>query len=181
MKATPEPAPARPEVTDDMGSAGMRTFFRIAEAWQLNNEQTMVLLGQPSKATFFKWKGGQGAALKHDTLQRLSYVLGIYRATIQQCLPGVKASAIHQFASEAFRDAGFKQPVALAGHGVGAWWHQQRPYMVPSSEDVIETGMVLAFEPHVNYWHLQDMFLISDEGQEILSPLFSTDEMLEVG
>ncbi len=53
--------------------------------------------------------------------------------------------------------------------------------MVPSSEDVIEAGMVLAFEPHVNYWHLQDMFLISDEGQEILSPLFSTDEMLEVG
>ena len=108
-------------------------------------------------------------------------VLGIYRATIQQCLPGVKASEIHRFASEAFRNAGFKQPVALAGHGVGAWWHQQPPYMVPSSEDVIEAGMVLAFEPHVNFWHLQDMFLISDEGQEILSPLFSTDEMLEVG
>ncbi len=80
MIANPEPAAARPEVTDDMGSAGMRAFFEIAEAWGLSPDKGMVLLGQPSKATFFNWKKGQVPALKHDTLQRLSYVLGIYRA-----------------------------------------------------------------------------------------------------
>ena len=41
--------------------------------------------------------------------------------------------------------------------------------------------MVLAFEPHVDYYHLQDMFLITEDGREHLSPLFSTDQMLEVG
>ena len=41
--------------------------------------------------------------------------------------------------------------------------------------------MVLAFEPHVNELHLQDMFLIGDDGQENLSPLFATDAPLVVG
>ena len=80
MIATPHAAPARPEITDDMGFTGMRTFFRIAETWQLSVEQAKILLGRPSKATFHRWKRGEGGALKHDTLQRLSYVLGIYRA-----------------------------------------------------------------------------------------------------
>ncbi len=80
MVATPEAARERPEVTDDMGSTGMRAFFEIAGAWQLKTGQAMVLLGQPSRATFHKWKRGQVGGLKHDTLQRLSYVLGIYRA-----------------------------------------------------------------------------------------------------
>lgn len=37
----------RPEVTDDMGSSGMRAFFRIAETWGLSPDQGMVLLGRP--------------------------------------------------------------------------------------------------------------------------------------
>ena len=41
--------------------------------------------------------------------------------------------------------------------------------------------MVLAFEPHVNEFHLQDMYLIRDDGQENLSPYFGTDAPLVVG
>lgn len=108
-------------------------------------------------------------------------ILGIYRGTIEQAKPGVKASEIHRFASDAFKSAGIKGRVALAGHGVGTWWHQQQPYLVPNNDIIIESGMVLAFEPHVDYYHIQDMFLITDDGQEHLSPLFSTDEMLVVG
>ena len=81
---------------------------------------------------------------------------------------------------EAFADAGFPGRVGIAGHSVGAWWHQQPPFLVPSDPTVIEAGMVLAFEPHVDYYHIQDMFLITDDGTELLSPLMSTDEMLVV-
>ena len=87
---------------------------------------------------------------------------------------------IYHFANDKFHEAGFQGNVALAGHGVGAWWHQQEPYMVPSSNRVLEEGMVVALEPHIGpVWHLQDMVLVTADGApRLLSPLFSTDEML---
>ena len=102
----------------------------------------------------------------------------IYRATIDRCRPGAKASDIYHFANDSFHQAGFQGNVSLAGHGVGAWWHQQEPYMVPSSDRVLEKGMVVALEPHIGYWHLQDMVLVTDDGPRLLSPLINTDEML---
>ena len=105
----------------------------------------------------------------------------IYRATIDRCRPGAKASDIYHFANDSFHRAGFQGNVSLAGHGVGAWWHQQEPYMVPSSTQELEEGMVVALEPHIDYWHLQDMVLVTDDGPCLLSPLINTDEMLVAG
>ena len=105
----------------------------------------------------------------------------IYRATIDHCRPGVRASDIYHFANNAFGDAGIEGKVALAGHGVGAWWHQQEPYMVPSGKHTLEKGMVVALEPHIGPWHLQDMVLITDGAPRLLSPLINTDEMMVTG
>ena len=107
--------------------------------------------------------------------------LDIYRATIERCVPGAKTSDIYHFANDRFHEAGFQGNVALAGHGVGAWWHQQEPYMVPSSTRVLEEGMVVALEPHIGYWHLQDMVLVTADGPRLLSPLINTDEMMIAG
>jgi Protein of unknown function (DUF2384). len=76
----------------DMSAAGLRTFFNIAQAWGLTAEEQMVLLGAPSRSTFFKWKSNpQAADLRRDTLERLSYILGIYKA-LQILLPDASAS-----------------------------------------------------------------------------------------
>ena len=107
--------------------------------------------------------------------------LDIYRATIEQCMPGTRTADIYHFANDRFHDAGFQGNVSLAGHGVGAWWHQQEPYMVPSSSRVLEEGMVVALEPHIGYWHLQDMVLVTADGPRLLSPLINTDEMMIAG
>ena len=107
--------------------------------------------------------------------------LDIYRATIEQCTPGARTADIYHFANDRFHDAGFQGNVSLAGHGVGAWWHQQEPYMVPSSSRVLEEGMVVALEPHIGYWHLQDMVLVTADGPRLLSPLINTDEMMIAG
>ena len=66
----------------DHVEAGLRAFYRIAEKWDLANDQAMVLLGQPAKATFFKWKKGDvaTAAQSLDLASRLSYVLGIFKS-----------------------------------------------------------------------------------------------------
>src|SRR2546430_16828398 len=64
-----------------LGSAGLRTFFRIAQAWNLDAAEQMNLLGLTSRSTYFKWKKEpSGAKLTRDTLERVSYVLGIYKA-----------------------------------------------------------------------------------------------------
>ena len=60
-------------------SVAKRAFFRVMDAWGVGSEDARKLLGSPSRATFFKWKKGDGAALSRDTLERVSYVLGIYK------------------------------------------------------------------------------------------------------
>lgn len=57
-----------------------RGFFRIMDAWGVRDSDAQVLLGRPSRTTFYAWKKGEGGKLSHDTLERVSYVLGIYKA-----------------------------------------------------------------------------------------------------
>ena len=41
--------------------------------------------------------------------------------------------------------------------------------------------MVLALEPHVGYWHLQDLIEITPDGPRLMSDRFNTDAMFVVG
>jgi hypothetical protein len=63
-----------------VASVALKTFFNIMDAWGVKNDKQMTLLGRPSDSTFFNWKKGKVSALPHDTLERISYVLGIYKA-----------------------------------------------------------------------------------------------------
>lgn len=64
-----------------VAAAGIRAFARIAQLWGLDVDQQLTLLGHPSRSTFFKWKKQpETAALTRDTLERISYILGIYKA-----------------------------------------------------------------------------------------------------
>jgi hypothetical protein len=40
----------------------------------------MALLGASARSTFFKWKKDQDGHLSLDTLERISYLLGIFKA-----------------------------------------------------------------------------------------------------
>jgi Protein of unknown function (DUF2384) len=71
----------------EMSTAGLRAFFNIARDWDLSVDEQLVLLGSPGRSTFFKWKAApQSARLSRDTLERLSLLLGIYKA-LQILLP----------------------------------------------------------------------------------------------
>lgn len=75
-----------------MSGPALRTFFRIADLWALSLEEQMVLLGTPSRSTFFKWKRSPDTTtLPKDTLERISYLLGIYKA-LQLLLPDERAA-----------------------------------------------------------------------------------------
>lgn len=66
--------------SDELGSAALTAFFNITSAWRLSAEEERVLLGSPPRSTFFKWKSERSARLSADTLERISYVMGIYKA-----------------------------------------------------------------------------------------------------
>ncbi len=71
----------------EMAAAGLTAFFSIAEEWGLDSEQQRSLLGRPARSTFFKWKKQLAGNLSRDTLDRLSYLLGIYKALHVQFPP----------------------------------------------------------------------------------------------
>ncbi len=82
---------AEPSLTE-MSAAGLRAFFNIARDWDLSADEQIVLLGSPGRSTFFKWKAApQTARLGRDTLERLSLLLGIYKA-LQILLPQPSAA-----------------------------------------------------------------------------------------
>jgi Protein of unknown function (DUF2384) len=68
------------------GGAGLRAFARIAELWHLSIPEQLTLLGITSRSTYFKWRKEPEPKLPRDTLERLSYLLGIYKA-LQLLLP----------------------------------------------------------------------------------------------
>ncbi len=64
-----------------VAAASLQGFFNITERWNLTAEQQRVLLGEPAESTFFKWKSTKSAKrLNSGTLERISYILGIYKA-----------------------------------------------------------------------------------------------------
>ena len=70
----------------DLSGPALRAFFNIASAWDLDTRQQRTLLGNPPSSTFFKWKRDMSGSVSRDVLERISYVLGIYKA-LQILLP----------------------------------------------------------------------------------------------
>ena len=70
----------------DLTGPALRTFFNIADAWHLKEQEQMRLLGLDSRSTFHSWKRGSVASIPKDAMERISYVLGIYKA-LQILLP----------------------------------------------------------------------------------------------
>ena len=81
----------RPNEAHAAGAVGLRAFARIAELWDLSIAEQLTLLGLSSRSTFFKWRKEPEVRLPRDTLERISYILGIYKA-LQLLLPDTRAA-----------------------------------------------------------------------------------------
>jgi len=93
MNATHSVRPFKSGATEfsAAGGAGLRAFGNIAEHWGLTIAEQLKLLGIGSRSTFFKWRREPDPRLPQDTLERLSYLLGIYKA-LQILLPDPQAA-----------------------------------------------------------------------------------------
>ena len=70
----------------DLTGPALRTFFRIADAWRLSENKQMRILGLDSRSTLQNWKRGAVSVIPKDALERISYVMGIYKG-LQTLLP----------------------------------------------------------------------------------------------
>ncbi len=63
-----------------VAKVAIKMFFNICQQWSLSSEQMLILLGEPSTSLFYKWKRGDVSNLPKDTLERISYLSGVYKA-----------------------------------------------------------------------------------------------------
>lgn len=66
-----------------LAPAAVRAFARLAEIWKLSGAEQARLLGlEPTQlSTLYKWRSRpERANLSHDALDRISYLIGIYKS-----------------------------------------------------------------------------------------------------
>ena len=75
-----------------IASAALEGFFNLSARWGLSAAQERILLGNPPESTFYKWKSERTARrLGRDVLDRISYLLGIYKS-LHMLLPSPRAA-----------------------------------------------------------------------------------------
>ena len=78
--ATPEIPSLDAFNPSEVTRVALKAFFNLAEVWGLNRDQSLTLLGGPSERTYYRWRDSNVSALSKDTLERISLLLGIYKA-----------------------------------------------------------------------------------------------------
>ncbi|OOG43674.1 MbcA/ParS/Xre antitoxin family protein [Rhodanobacter sp. C05] len=73
------PLPETPPA-DALGGPALRAFFQLAEQWKLRIADQRKLLGDPPESTFYKWKRQREGVPGRDTIERISYLLGIWKS-----------------------------------------------------------------------------------------------------
>jgi hypothetical protein len=58
----------------------LKVFFNIMRDWNVKNNDQRIILGEPSDSTFYNWRKNQAKSLPRDTLERISYILGMYKS-----------------------------------------------------------------------------------------------------
>lgn len=70
---------AEPTTAADLGGPALRAFFALADRWKLRAAEQRTLLGEPPESTYFKWKKQQDGTPSRDVIERISYLLGIWK------------------------------------------------------------------------------------------------------
>ena len=75
----------------EINTTALEAFFNICTLWQLKDKEQMILFGTRTESTFYNYKKNKKGILHKDTLERISYIVGIYKA-LQILFPDEKQS-----------------------------------------------------------------------------------------
>lgn len=113
----------------------------------------------------------------------------MHEEVMQKAKSGTSCAEIYQRCAEMAEQAGAKeyfmglgQQAAFVGHGLGLQINEL-PVLTPRSKEVLEVGMVIAFEPKfvlpkVGAVGIENTYLITENGVENLSPL--SEEIIDL-
>lgn len=80
MTVLAESAPAPAAFDEERTRRALEGFFGIMGLWGVGRMQMRRILGSPPERTFYVWKAGNARRVPEDTLRRIGYVAGIYKA-----------------------------------------------------------------------------------------------------
>lgn len=70
----------------DLAPAALRSFFTLAQLWKLTEREQVRLLGLNGRYQLLSCKTGSLSGVSEETVERISYLLGIFKA-INTLLP----------------------------------------------------------------------------------------------
>ncbi|CAD5110255.1 MbcA/ParS/Xre antitoxin family protein [Zestomonas carbonaria] len=62
------------------GQVALKFFFNLMDKWHCSVEEQMVLLGSIGRSTLYKYRQLPEIRLPRDTLERVSYLMGIHKS-----------------------------------------------------------------------------------------------------
>lgn len=72
--------------TADLSRPALKAAFKISDLWDLDERQLSIVLGHVPRSTLRRWRAlvrsdrMARVTLAHDQIERISYLLGIYKA-----------------------------------------------------------------------------------------------------
>ena len=63
-----------------LSPSALKAFFNIVARWSIRDEDARALLGGLSNGPYYKWRKDPQRTLDVDTLTRVSYLVGIFKA-----------------------------------------------------------------------------------------------------
>ena len=63
-----------------LSPSALRAFFNIVDRWKIRDEDARTLLGGVSNGPYYNWRKEPKRTLGADTLLRISYLVGIFKA-----------------------------------------------------------------------------------------------------
>jgi hypothetical protein len=79
-----EPSPlvdlSSKEVRERLSAGALRAFFNMMARWNVRDDDARQLLGGVSNGPFYEMKRNPERVLDSDTLTRISYLVGIFKA-----------------------------------------------------------------------------------------------------
>src|SRR5688572_26622088 len=67
-------------VREQLSSGALKAFFNVMGHWHVRDEDARQLLGGVSNGPFYEMKRNPDRLLDSDTLTRISYLVGIFKA-----------------------------------------------------------------------------------------------------
>ncbi|GBO89132.1 antitoxin Xre-like helix-turn-helix domain-containing protein [Marinobacter salsuginis] len=64
----------------EKGRVALKGFFNITREWGCSENEQRILLGDVSRSTLQNWKKLKPIRLNRDVMERISYILGIYKS-----------------------------------------------------------------------------------------------------